>query len=628
MGWRFRKRIKIFPGIHINISKRGVSANVGVKGANISFGPDGTYVNTGLPGTGLYRRDRVSGSSDNTQPSTAYDNNDTIEKIESKFENNDSLEKEEFEKNKEQLTVHSIEDNNEVVDDLSSNIDYNTPLNPREPWSNYQFPTLELLNKYDSFENDETLLLELEANKNRVIEVLLSFGIEIASIRATIGPRCTLYKITLAPGVRIKDLRGLEEDVALALLSHHVRFVFSYDEFGTVGIEVPNRKNHTVSLYNIFSSKKFQESCMDLPCAIGRTVNNEIFMFDLAKAPHLLIAGSTGQGKSVAINTLITSLLYKKHPNELKLVLMDPLGLELGIYERIADKFIASLSDDTTVVTNSGQAVRTLNSLCVELDNRYELLRSAHARNIKEYNTLFINHRLRPSDGHQFLPYIVVVIDEYANFILERGEEIEEPIVKLAQLARAVGIHLIISTKRPTNDVITGAIKANMPDRIAFKVPEKVDSQVIIDSSGAEKLLGNGDMLYVSSGTSIRVQCAFIDTFETERICNYISAQTGPLYPMELPTIKEQEDNLNGGGFYDVKSIDPLFEEAARHIVLTQQGSTSMVQRRFSIGYNRAGRLMDQLEQAGIVGTAEGSKPREVLIANEEQLNNLLASLN
>ena len=628
MGWRFRKRIKIFPGIHINISKRGVSANVGVKGANISFGPDGTYVNTGLPGTGLYRRDRVSGSSDNTQTSTAYDYNNTIEKSESKFENNDSLEKEEFEKNKEQLTVQSIEDNNEVVDDLSSNIDYNTPLNPREPWSNYQFPTLELLNKYDSFENDETLLLELEANKNRVIEVLLSFGIEIASIRATIGPRCTLYKITLAPGVRIKDLRGLEEDVALALFSHHVRFVFSYDEFGTVGIEVPNRKNHTVSLYSIFSSKKFQESCMDLPCAIGRTVNNEIFMFDLAKAPHLLIAGSTGQGKSVAINTFITSLLYKKHPNELKLVLMDPLGLELGIYERIADKFIASLSDDTTVVTNSGQAVRTLNSLCVELDNRYELLRSAHARNIKEYNTLFINHRLRPSDGHQFLPYIVVVIDEYANFILERGEEIEEPIVKLAQLARAVGIHLIISTKRPTNDVITGAIKANMPVRIAFKVPEKVDSQVIIDSSGAEKLLGNGDMLYVSSGTSIRVQCAFIDTFETERICNYISAQTGPLYPMELPTIKEQEDNLNGGGFYDVKSIDPLFEEAARHIVLTQQGSTSMVQRRFSIGYNRAGRLMDQLEQAGIVGTAEGIKPREVLIANEEQLNNLLASLN
>ena len=841
MGWRYRKRINILPGIHLNISKSGISTNVGVKGASVTFGPKGTYVNTGLPGTGLYRRDKVHEEStarhstqtfnslDNEKPQNVHVNREydkktsilaynplhyvfyffslvfpiaafvwylnnldmiycclinavfqaiwglaiilnmsvkedtssytvkSIKKVSKNYIKREILGHKircslcvilillnlfpflsmsgafvrmfiGYEKiwdggiisilitliiiflwisalNKEKDFIAPLNDalllkdkkksnplsvtptsegykttNVELIKESNLNVIHETvdietpqeeskaepcsqeknirnevskdysnanippatdspdkedgvicleelePYDPKRDLENYHYPTLDLLMKY---ENDGLPYINMEeqtANKNRIVEVLRSFGIEISSIKAIVGPRFTLYEITPAPGISINKVRGLEDDLALWLGAQGIRII-PFPGKGTVGIEVPNMRPSITSIDSIFNSKKFQESTMELPCALGKTITNEVFMFDLAKAPHVLIAGSTGQGKSVAINTILTSLLYKKHPAELKLVLMDAYVIELGVYSIIERHFLAALYDQPSVVINSNQAVDTLNSLCKEMNIRYDLLKMAFVRNIKEYNKKFIERQLNPANGYKFMPYIVVVIDEYAPFISEKGREFEEPLLHLAQFARAVGIHMIISTKRPTNDIITGTIKSNFPTRISFRVPESVDSRVILDRNGAERLLGNGDMLYANGGEPVRVQCAFIDTPETERICLFISDQQGYKSPFELPDPYFDENEYNEPHDVDMSHLDPLFEDAARLIVINQSGSTSLIQRKFAIGYNRAGQLMDQLEKAGVVGAAMGSKPREVMIQDENSLNNLFASL-
>ena len=503
----------------------------------------------------------------------------------------------------------------------------NTPINPKEPFTRYKYPTLNLLKKYDDQEVsiDEE---EQKANKNRIIEVLGNFGVQIKTIRATVGPTITLYEIQPAEGVRISKIKNLEDDIALSLAALGIRIIAPIPGKGTIGIEVPNAKANIVSMESILNSKKFQETKMELPIALGKTITNEVFMVDLAKIPHLLVAGATGQGKSVGLNAIITSLLYKKHPNELKLVLIDPKKVEFSVYSRITNKFMAAVPDEEEpIITDVTKVVRTLNSLCVLMDSRYDLLKKAGARNIKEYNQKYVNHRLKLTDGHEFMPYIVVIIDEFGDLIMTAGKEVELPIARIAQLARAVGIHMIIATQRPTTSIITGNIKANFPGRIAFKVTSAIDSKTILDRTGANQLIGRGDMLYLNGNEPVRVQCAFVDTPEIERINEYICNQPGPIEPMELPEPASEDGGVGGNGSVDTRNLDPYFEEAAHAIVLSQQGSTSMIQRRFSIGYNRAGRLMDQLEAAGIVGAAQGSKPREVLLQDENQLNTLLMQL-
>ena len=510
---------------------------------------------------------------------------------------------------------------------LSNTEVLNTPINPKEPFTRYKYPVLNLLKKYedDGVSIDEE---EQRANKNRIIEVLGNFGVQIKTIRATVGPTITLYEIQPAEGVRISKIKNLEDDIALSLAALGIRIIAPIPGKGTIGIEVPNAKANIVSMESTLNSKKFQETKMELPIALGKTITNEVFMVDLAKIPHLLVAGATGQGKSVGLNAIITSLLYKKHPNELKLVLIDPKKVEFSVYSRIANKFMAAVpEEEEPIITDVTKVVRTLNSLCVLMDSRYDLLKKAGARNIKEYNQKYINHKLKLTDGHEYMPYIVVIIDEFGDLIMTAGKEVELPIARIAQLARAVGIHMIIATQRPTTSIITGNIKANFPGRIAFKVTSAIDSKTILDRTGANQLIGRGDMLYLCGNEPVRVQCAFVDTPEIERINEYICEQPGPIEPMELPEPANDEGSAGGNGSISARELDPFFEEAAHAIVLSQQGSTSMIQRRFSIGYNRAGRLMDQMEAAGIVGAAQGSKPREVLIQDENQLNNLLMAL-
>lgn len=505
-----------------------------------------------------------------------------------------------------------------------------TPINPKEPWTNYNYPTLSLLKKYDDDDQPYIDMKEQTANKNRIVEVLNSFGVQIKTISATVGPTITLYEITPAEGVKISRIRNLEDDIALSLKATGVRIIAPIPGKGTIGIEVPNAKMNIVSMESIINSEKFQNTSFELPIALGKTITNDVFMVDLAKIPHLLVAGATGQGKSVGLNAIITSLLYKKHPNELKLVLIDPKKVEFSVYSSIANHFMAKVPDDDEepIITDVKKVVRTLNSLCKLMDTRYDLLKLAGARNIKEYNRKFLNHKLRLTDGHEFMPYIVVVIDEFGDLIMQVGREVELPIARIAQLARAVGIHMVIATQRPTTSIITGNIKANFPGRMAFKVSQMIDSRTILDRPGANQLIGRGDMLFLNGNEPVRVQCAFVDTPEVERINEYIASQPGPLEPLELPEPASEENmEVSNGGGIDSRSLDPLFEEAAHAIVITQQGSTSMIQRRFSIGYNRAGRLMDQLEKAGIVGAAQGSKPREVLLQDENSLESLLLSM-
>ncbi len=505
-----------------------------------------------------------------------------------------------------------------------------TPINPGEPFTNWHFPSVDLLKKYPS--DGKTSYVdneELQVNKNRIIKVLHSFDVEISSISATIGPTITLYEITPAPGIRISKIKNLEDDIALSLAATGIRIIAPMPGKGTIGIEVPNEHANIVSMWSIINSRRFEEAKMELPIALGKTITNEVFMADLAKIPHLLVAGATGQGKSVGLNAIITSLLYKKHPNELKIVLVDPKKVEFSVYAPIANRYMASLeeNEDEPIITDVQKVVKTLKGLCTLMDRRYDMLKAAGARNIKEYNRKFLSHKLDPREGHEYMPYIVIVIDEYGDLIMTAGKEIEMPITRIAQLARAVGMHMIIATQRPTTKIITGTIKANFPGRIAFRVGSGIDSRVILDSLGAQQLIGRGDMLYQNGGQPTRVQCAFVDTPEVEAITKFIAEQPGPVQPLVIPEPATDDAAGGTGEGIDAQTLDPLFEQVARMVVLTQQGSTSKIQRQFAIGYNRAGRLMDMLEQAGIVGEARGAKPREVLIQDESTLDSLISQI-
>ena len=500
---------------------------------------------------------------------------------------------------------------------------------PRLDLSRYVFPTLDLLKHYDTG-NVEINHEELAANQQMIKQTLEDFGIRIASIKATIGPTVTLYEIVPEAGVRISKIKNLEDDIALSLSALQIRIIAPMPGKGTIGIEVPNKKPQTVSMQSVVASRKFQECPYDLPVAIGKTIVNEVFMFDLCKTPHLLVAGATGQGKSVGLNAIITSLLYRKHPAELKFVMIDPKRVEFSIYSKIERHYLAKLPNiDKPIVTEPEDAVATLNSLVVEMENRYELLVNANARNIKEYNEKFISRRLNPEKGHRFLPYIVAIVDEFADLIATSGREIEMPISRIAAKARAVGIHMILATQRPDTKVITGTIKSNFPSRIAFKVMSQVDSRTILDAPGANRLIGKGDLLILITGSSepTRVQCAFVDTPEVEDIVDYIGTQVAYPTAYLLPEYIGENNESSSVKSIDLSDRDPLFDEAARLIVIQQQGSTSLIQRKFAIGYNRAGRLMDQLEAAGIVGPFEGSKARQVLIPDEYSLEQLLNSL-
>ena len=563
---------------------------------------------------------------DDPEPQTVkFDNSTTTPP-----DRNEEPTEEKTEESKNDIIINNTNEETKANSgDVSGQKDLSAPIDPREPWTKYKYPTLDLLKKYDDDGKPYIDMKEQTANKNRIVEVLNNFGVEIKTIMATVGPTVTLYEITPAEGVRISKIRNLEDDIALSLAALGIRIIAPIPGKGTIGIEVPNKKPNIVSMESVLNSKRFQETTMDLPIAIGKTITNEIYMVDLAKLPHLLVAGATGQGKSVGLNAIITTLLYKKHPNELKLVLIDPKKVEFSVYAPIAQHFMAKIPDDNEepIITDVTKVIKTLNSLCKLMDTRYDMLKQAGARNIKEYNKKYINHQLRLTDGHEYMPYIVVVIDEFGDLIMTAGKEIELPIARIAQLARAVGIHMVIATQRPTTSIITGNIKANFPGRMAFRVSAMVDSRTILDRPGANQLIGRGDMLFLSTNEPVRVQCAFIDTPEIDRINKYIANQPGPLEPMELPEPTVDETGVAGKGGIDGHNLDPLFEEAARTIVLSQQGSTSMIQRKFSIGYNRAGRLMDQLEKTGIVGSAQGAKPREVLIQDENSLENILSQL-
>ena len=497
---------------------------------------------------------------------------------------------------------------------------------PRLDLSHYKFPDIGLLKKYDRSEN-QVDITEQNENQQRIKKTLEDFQISIVSIKATVGPTITLYEVVPDKGVRISKIRNLEDDIALSLSALGIRIIAPMPGKGTIGIEVPNKKPQIVSMESVIASRKFGESKYELPVVLGRTITNDVFMFDLTKTPHLLVAGATGQGKSVGLNAIITSLLYKKHPSELKIVLIDPKMVEFNIYENIERHYLAKLTNlDRAIITDFSHVIDTLKSLCKEMDNRYDLLMKAHVRNISEYNAKFINRQLNPGKGHNYMPYIVVIIDEFGDLIMTAGKEIEMPIARIAQKARAVGMHMIIATQRPSTNIITGTIKANFPVRMAFKVPSMIDSRTILDSPGANKLVGRGDLLFSQGSETTRVQCALINTDEIENIVTFIGDQVGFETAYKLP--EAPDDNQDGGAdAVDLSNRDPLFEDAARLIVIHQQGSTSHIQRKFSIGYNRAGRLMDQLEAAGIVGAFDGNKGRQVLITDEYALEQILARL-
>lgn len=512
------------------------------------------------------------------------------------------------------------EGNHPVVNDDEHAV--SEPYDPTKELSRYQIPPLELLHDYSN-QQMEVDREELEQNKDQILETLMHYKIEIVKIRATIGPTVTLYEIVPAPGIKISRIRNLEDDIALSLSALGIRIIAPIPGKGTIGIEVPNKKKQIVGLREIIASEKFKNARMDLPVALGKTISNEVFIADLAKMPHLLIAGATGQGKSVGINSVLISLLYRKHPAQLKLVLIDPKKVELYPYGFLENHFLAFLPEQTEpIVTDNNQVIYTLNSLCLEMDARYELLKRAKTRNLREYNEKFTARRLNPREGHRFLPFIVLVIDEFADLILTAGREVEQPLARLAQLARAVGIHLVIATQRPSVNIITGSIKANFPARIAFKVASKIDSRTILDSGGADQLIGQGDMLLSVGGDMIRLQGAFVDTSEVEQVIDFIGKQQGFPEPHFLP--EYNPDNPNARGPLDASDLDDMFLEAARIVVANQHGSTSMVQRRLKLGYNRAGRIMDQLEAMGVVGPSEGSKPREVLIHSVTELEQFL----
>jgi len=491
--------------------------------------------------------------------------------------------------------------------------------------SGFKFPPLELLNEYDSGKAGVTQD-ELNQNKDRIVATLVNFKIGIQSIKATIGPTVTLYEIVPDAGIKISRIKNLEDDIALSLSALGIRIIAPIPGKGTIGIEVPNKNREMVSIRSVFGSGGFAKTDKELPVALGKTISNEVLVIDLAKMPHLLVAGATGQGKSVGLNVILTSLIYKRHPSQLKFVLVDPKKVEMSLYSKLERHYLAKLpNSEEAIITDTRKVVHTLNSLCIEMENRYEILKDAGARNLKEYNTKFVSRKLNPKEGHRFLPYIVLVIDELADLMMTAGKEVETPIARLAQLARAIGIHLVVATQRPSVNVITGVIKANFPARLSFRVTSKVDSRTILDSGGADQLVGQGDMLLSSGSDVIRLQCPFVDTPEIEKVCEFIGSQRGYDSAYMLPEFEGDEET--GPSSVDLSERDALFEEAAKLIVSHQQGSTSLIQRKLKLGYNRAGRLIDQLEAAGIVGAFEGSKAREVLIKDEYSLEQLLSSL-
>ena len=520
------------------------------------------------------------------------------------------------------IDVTEITEEENVTENLSKKLveDFGE-FDPTLELANYKFPTLNLLKQYnESISVDPE---ELEQNKNKIVDTLKNYKIGIAQIKATVGPTITLYEIVPEAGIRISKIKNLEDDIALSLSALGIRIIAPIPGKGTIGIEVPNKKSTIVSMHSVIASKRFQESKMELPIALGKTISNETFVVDLAKMPHLLMAGATGQGKSVGLNAVLTSLLYRKHPAEVKFVLVDPKKVELTLFNKIERHYLAKLPDtDEAIITDTTKVVNTLNSLCIEMDNRYDLLKSAMVRNIKEYNTKFKARKLNPNEGHQFLPYIVLVIDEFADLIMTAGKEVETPIARLAQLARAIGIHLIVATQRPSVNVITGIIKANFPARIAFRVTSKIDSRTILDAGGADQLIGRGDLLYTAGNEIERIQCAFVDTPEVSKITDFIGSQRA--YP-NAHLLPEYIGEEGGTGLdIDISDRDKLFREAAEVIVIAQQGSASLLQRKLKLGYNRAGRLIDQLEAAGIVGHFEGSKARQVLVTDLIALDQLL----
>lgn len=526
---------------------------------------------------------------------------------------------------KHEIIIPPTEEEEEDEFILESEIKRNSidvPFDPRADLPSYQFPTTDFLINYEE-RNQEVKQEELVANKNRIVETLKNYNIDISKIVASPGPTVTLYEIVPAPGIRISKIKNLEDDIALSLAALGIRIIAPIPGRGTIGIEVPNQNPQIVSMRSMLNSPEFKNSKFDLPIALGRTISNEPYVADLAKMPHLLMAGATGQGKSVGLNAIISSLVYRKHPSELKFVMVDPKKVELSLYTKIERHFLAKLPDaEDAIITDTRKVVRTLNSLCIEMDQRYDLLKNAQVKNIKEYNPKFISRRLNPENGHRYLPYIVLVIDEFADLIMTAGKEVEMPIARLAQLARAVGIHLIIATQRPSVNIITGTIKANFPARIAFRVTSKIDSRTILDMGGADQLIGRGDMLLSTGNDIIRLQCALIDTEEIEQVAEFIGSQRG--YPETFLLPEYIDENSEPSKEFDPKQIDEKFAEAARIIVALQHGSTSIIQRKLSLGYNRAGRIIDQLEAAGIVGPFEGSKAREVKVKTEVELEEIL----
>jgi S-DNA-T family DNA segregation ATPase FtsK/SpoIIIE len=521
-----------------------------------------------------------------------------------------------------QLEVKSFPSEIEKETEVVSKPKAQQPYDPILDLRNYKFPTVDLLETHGS-EKIIQDVTELETNKNQIINTLRNYDIEIQKIYATVGPTVTLYEIVPAPGVRISRIKNLEDDIALSLAALGIRIIAPIPGKGTIGIEVPNVKKTVVSMRTLLNSEKFQNNNFSLPIAIGKKIDNENFIVDLTTMPHLLMAGATGQGKSVGLNAILVSLLYKKHPSQLKLVLIDPKKVELSIYKSIEKHFLAKLpGEEDAIITDTKKVIHTLNALCIEMDNRYDLLKEAGTRNIKEYNEKFVARKLNPEKGHQYLPFIVLVIDEFADLIMTAGKEVEMPIARLAQLARAVGIHLIIATQRPSVNIITGTIKANFPVRIAFKVSSKIDSRTILDVGGAEQLIGKGDMLISYNGELTRLQCAFVDTPEVDKVTDFIGDQLGYPQAFLLPEYVDEKEFENKD--FDVNDRDALFEDAARLIVQSQSGSTSLLQRRMKLGYNRAGRLMDQLEAAGVVGPNQGSKVRDVLIKTDAELQQYL----
>ena len=560
----------------------------------------------------------------NSEIDLEEDNNDEIKQNDNLIENDTQIDNN---IESEDISIEVEEINEEEV--ASKNIDFSNvnskKFDPTLDLRNFKNPSIDLLKDY----GDGTIKIdqeELESNKNRIVDTLKNYNIGIKQIKATIGPTVTLYEIIPDAGIRISKIKNLEDDIALSLSALGIRIIAPIPGKGTIGIEVPNKKKSIVSMKSLLSSKKFIESDMELPITLGKTISNETFIVDLTKMPHLLMAGATGQGKSVGINAILTSILYKKHPAEVKFVLVDPKKIELSIFNKIERHYLAKLpeSDDAIIIEND-KVINTLNSLCREMDKRYELLKDAMTRNIKEYNEKFISRKLNPENGHTFLPYIVLVIDEFADLIMTAGKEVETPLARLAQLSRAVGIHLIIATQRPSVNVITGLIKANFPARIAFRVTSKIDSRTILDTGGAEQLIGRGDLLYSQSNDLTRIQCGFIDTSEVEKLSEYIGSQTGYESAYILPEFSKDDSNESSN--ISIEDRDSMFDEAARVIVTNQQGSASLLQRKLKLGYNRAGRLIDQMEDAGIVGPFEGSKPRQVLISDLNSLENLLSEI-